>query len=126
MPFTVTVEQANLGEDGHVTITGLGRFQNGVPTEVSDERAQRFRVQHQTIEDGKVVLGPSILDAFIPGVLVEESKVTATEATSGDKQAAPEVKTPQGTTDVVVNTEPTENPPVTEQGENTTPQEEGK
>lgn len=44
MPYTITVDQPNLGEGGLVVITGLGRFKNGEQMEVTDEQVAQYEL----------------------------------------------------------------------------------
>lgn len=62
MPYTITVDQPNLGEGGKVAIPGLGVFENGKDAEVSDEQAAQYElVNGQSITDAvKSMYGVSI------------------------------------------------------------------
>jgi hypothetical protein len=77
LPFTLTVDMPNLGDEGTVFIHGLGTFGNGTH-EITDDQEQNFRIVNSHDEGGtdsdpesdtfgvylsKVVEGPSLTDA---------------------------------------------------------------
>jgi hypothetical protein len=77
LPFTLTVDMPNLGDEGQIYIHGLGTFGNGTH-EITDDQEQNFRVANSHDEGGtdgdpdsetfgvylsKVVEGPSLTDA---------------------------------------------------------------
>lgn len=95
--YNVTVDMPNLPRGEEVEISGLGRFKNGSTTEVSKEDAEAFRTFHQNVrfehdENGALLTiteqGPTVLQANIPGVVVETVKEapSKTETPDGDKK----------------------------------------
>lgn len=80
MPYRVTIDHPNLGEQD-LFIHGLGTFANGSTTEVSDEDMDRYRAMHSIVNisspdrNGNVkhmpALGRHPVDLNIYGVRVE-------------------------------------------------------
>lgn len=83
MPYKLKVDMPSLSEGDRVAIVGLGEFEQGVSTDITDEQALAYREYHATLEpDGargengiqpyKRVLGPSLEDAYrsVAGVTV--------------------------------------------------------
>jgi hypothetical protein len=87
VPYSMKIDQPNLGDEGELMIHGLGTFKNGQTYDITDEQAQVFR-EATARDSGEVIsdpehelhgvqqlareLGPSLLDAQIYGVTVTE------------------------------------------------------
>jgi hypothetical protein len=86
--YTVEVNLPNVGKGQPVEIDGLGIFENGTTTEVSDADAQSFRQKHsvmetETDENGgmtnTVKVGPTLSSAFKGHKHIKVKKVGKSE-----------------------------------------------
>lgn len=54
MQYVLTMDQDNLPKGALVEVPGLGQFENGTTTDLTDEQVQTFRVTQGTFDDDGV------------------------------------------------------------------------